>query len=176
LLSPTAGSRDNTTLEARGDVLTFTGAVLDRDVEVSGTPVVELVHTSDNPHSDVMVRLCEVDAKGISRNISQAFIRLQPGRRGAGRRYDTAGAPDGVAPLRLDLIPMSHTFRAGTRMRLQISGGSHPQYDRNLGYGEPAYAATAMRPSRHSIWHDARAQSRLQLPVATRAAGGSTTS
>jgi len=148
----TAGSADNTKREARSDVLTFTGPVLDADVEVIGAPVVELAHSSDNPHADVFVRLCEVDAKGRSRNISDGYVRLDPSR--------------AVDVVHLELQPTAHRFRAGTRIRVQVSGGSHPQHDRNLGTGEPPATGTAMRPSRRTIAHGGGGISRVVLPVA----------
>ena len=73
---PEALNETPAALEARPDVATFTGPVLDTDLEVVGRPVVELAHTSDNPHADVFVRICDVDAKGRSRNVSDGFVRL----------------------------------------------------------------------------------------------------
>jgi putative CocE/NonD family hydrolase len=154
----TAGSRDNAEREARSDVLTFTGPVLQQDLEVIGIPVVELAHTSDNPHADVFVRLCEVDAKGRSWNLSERYLRLDPAR--------SAGV------LRLELNAIAHLFRAGTRLRLQISGGSHPQHDRNLGTGEPPVTGTTTRPSRQTIAHGRGGLSRIVLPVGETAPEG----
>ncbi|SFL29503.1 CocE/NonD family hydrolase [Geodermatophilus ruber] len=151
LLSPDGGYRNNAQLEARDDVLTFTGPVLTEDVEVIGVPVVELAHSSDNPHADLFVRLCQVDAKGRSRNVSETFHRLAP------------AAADGT--IRLELDAMAHRFRAGTRLRLQVSGGSHPHWARNLGTGEDPATGRAMKPSHRAIAHGAGGTSRLLLPV-----------
>ena len=154
LLSPAAGSRDNSKVESRQDVLTFTGPVLEHDLEAFGTVVVELAHSTDNPHADIFVRLCEVGMNGVSRNITQALLRLKPGDvRSSG------------GPLRLEMAPMAHRFKAGSRIRLQVSGGSHPQYDRNLGTGEPPWTSTEMRKSRHTVAHGTGGQSRVLLPV-----------
>ena len=76
LLSGAGGRRNQRDLERRGDVVTFTGPVLVTDLEVLGPPVVELAHASDNPHADLFVRLCEVDAKGRSWNVSDTLVRL----------------------------------------------------------------------------------------------------
>ena len=45
----------------------------------------------------------------------------------------------------------AHRFRAGHRIRLQVSGGAHPRYARNLGTGEPPGAATHGVPVMHRI-------------------------
>ena len=52
LLAPTGGYRDDGALAERRDVLAFTGAPLAAALDVVGIPVVELAHSSDNPHAD----------------------------------------------------------------------------------------------------------------------------
>lgn len=150
LLSPDSGRRRDDALAARADVLVFTGPELAEDLEVHGAPVVELDHRSDNPHFDVFVRISEVDAKGRSRNITDAlrrFVRCSTGE-----------------PIRVTLDEIAHVFRAGHRIRLLIAGGSHPRYDRNLGTGEAPAAGSRMAPATHTIGHGGR--SRLILPIA----------
>ncbi|BCO46852.1 CocE/NonD family hydrolase [Mycobacterium intracellulare] len=150
LIDNDAGVRDNRDLEARSDVLTFTTPALAEMLEIIGTPVVELHHSTSNPHADVFVRLCDVDAKGRSRNFSETFLRLDPAAR------------DG--PLRLRLHPCAHRLAPGHRLRLQVAGGSFPQYMRNEGTGAPPGTGTELRPCRHTIHHG---ESRLILPVST---------
>ena len=154
LLSPDGGYRDNAKLEARGDVLTFTGPVLAEPLEIVGVPVVELAHTSDNPYADLFVRLCEVDAKGRSRNVSETFRRLDP------------DAAEGT--VRLELDACAHRFVPGSRLRLQVSGGSHPHWARNLGTGEHPATGRSMKPSHRTVAHGAGGISRVMLPVSPR--------
>jgi putative CocE/NonD family hydrolase len=151
ILAGANGVQDNRPLEARPDVATFTGPVLGADLEVVGRPVVELAHRSDNPHADLFVRICDVDAKGRSRNVSDGFVRLDP-------------AEPAAQVVRVDLDAMAHRFAAGHRIRLLVAGGAHPRFARNLGTGEPAASGTATRPSHRTIAVDGR--SRVLLPVA----------
>jgi putative CocE/NonD family hydrolase len=144
------GYRDQKKLENRPDVVLFTGPVLDAPLEIVGVPVVELTHTTDNPHADLFVRLCEVDAKGRSRNVSETFRRLDP------------AAATGV--IRLELDACAHRFEPGTRLRLQVSGGSHPHWARNLGTDEDPATGREMKPSHRTITLREGA-SRLLLPV-----------
>jgi len=67
--------------------------------------------------------------------------------------------------LRLELSPTAHSFRPGTRIRLQVSGGSHPQHDRNLGTGELAATSSELRLSHRTIAHGEGGVSSLVLPV-----------
>ena len=149
LSSTDAGYQDDTELSTRDDVITFTTATLTHDWEVIGTPAAELHHSSDNPHADIFVRLSEVDAKGRSRSVTEGYRRL------TGEE----------SPLRLSLDPIAHRFRAATRIRLMIAGGSHPHYARNLGTGEPPLTGFAMRSSNHLVAHGSGGISQLQLPV-----------
>ncbi|MBW0133592.1 CocE/NonD family hydrolase [Pseudonocardia abyssalis] len=146
LLTAGAGVQDNAALEARSDVVVFTGEPLGADLEVVGEPTVELVHSTDNPYADVFVRLCDVDARGRSRNVTDVLLRLDPDR--------------GSGPVRLVLDACAHRFAAGHRLRLLVAGGSHPRFARNLGTGEPAAESSRLVPSVHTL-----GGARLTLPV-----------
>jgi putative CocE/NonD family hydrolase len=146
LLSPEGGYRDDTRLARRDDVLSFTGAVLSEDLCVTGNPVIDLAHTSDNPHVDVFVRVSEVDAKGRSVNVSDGYLRL----------FEPADA------VTVELDAIAHRFRAGSRIRVLVAGGSHPRYARNLGTGEPLATGVRVKPATHTVHFGT---SRLLLPV-----------
>ena len=155
MMSTSAGSKDNTELEARADVLTFTTAPLPRAVEVFGKPAVELCVSADNPNSDLFVRLCDVDEKGVSRNLTDEIRRL-PGEGVARGELRT---------VRLTLTDIAHTFRAGHRIRVQISGGAHPRYARHPGVpGDPAEAVDTATVTQ-SVHHDLEHRCTLTLPV-----------
>jgi uncharacterized protein len=148
LLSAEGGYRNDATLAERADVLTFTGDTLPADVYVVGNPVLELSHSCDNPHNDLFVRLSEVDAKGRSRNVSDGYRR---------------GTSDS-GPVRFEMDAVAHRFRAGSRIRVLVAGGSHPRFARNLGTGEPLITGTRLRPATHTV-HLGEGTSRLRLPA-----------
>ncbi len=152
LLSNEGGYRDDSALAKRADVLDFTGDPLPADLYVVGTPHVELSHSCDNPNHDVFVRVSEVDAKGRSHNVTDGFRRLT----------EYSGAP-----LRLELDPVAYRFRAGSRIRVVIAGGSHPRFARNLGTGEPVISGRSMKSASHTVHHGEGGVSRLLLPTGT---------
>jgi uncharacterized protein len=155
VLSGAAGSVDNTRLEARPDVLTFTSAPLPEALEILGPVSARLRIRASNPHHDVFARLCDVDPRGRSRNICDGLIRHQPD--------DRAGDETTI------IVPMSSTayrFSAGHRIRLQVSGGAHPRYARNTGTAEPLATATRLVPADIQIRHDPDAPCTLALPGA----------
>jgi putative CocE/NonD family hydrolase len=149
LLSADSGYRRDDRLAERTDVLAFTTEPLAADLYVYGAPAVELSHESDNPYVDLFVRISEVDRKGHSRNVSDGYRRLV--------------RDPGQPTVRLELDEIAHRFRAGTRVRVLVAGGSHPRYTRNLGTGQAQITGAHMRGARHVIAHGGR--SRLLLPV-----------
>ena len=144
----TAGYTDDSALASRSDVLAFTSDPLTAELEVVGSPVVELGHSSDNPFADVFVRVSEVDASGRSCNVSDGFVRLDPA----------------ASVVRVELDPVAHRFARGNRIRLIVAGGSYPRWERNLGTGEDPATSTRMRPSRRTI---DLSVSRVVVPVGT---------
>ncbi|MGW9210863.1 CocE/NonD family hydrolase [Embleya sp. NPDC055664] len=133
-LSPKAGPRDNTALEARDDVLTFTTPPLTEPLEVCGPVSADLYAATGTDHIDVFARLCDVDERGRSTNVCDGILRL---------------TPNGSAPARVT-VAMSATayrFGPGHRIRLQLSGGAHPRFARNTGSGEPAHTAREIVPT-----------------------------
>ena len=146
-----AGVKDNRDLEARSDVVTFTSSPLSADMDIIGTPQVELELQVDNPHADVFVRLCDVDSRGRSGNFTDALQRLDP------------SVPAGeVQRVTLPLRPCAHRLLAGHSLRLQVSGGAHPRYVRNYGTGEPLTTGETLVPCAHTVLH---AGTRVTLPI-----------
>lgn len=158
LLSRTAGPRDNSTLELRDDVLTFTGPPLTEPLDILGPVSARLSISTDTGHADVFTRLCDVDTQGRSVNICDGLGRLRT---------------DGQEPSQIT-VPMSHTahrFAVGHRIRWQISGGAHPRYARNPGTGESPVDATTFTPVRITL----HADSALMLATPAHSSGLSPT-
>jgi uncharacterized protein len=152
-----SGSRDNTALEARADVITFSTAPLADPVEVAGPPEAELYVSSDNQNCDVFIRLCDVDERGRSRNLTDQILRCSPAE----------VIPGTIRKFSLALTDISHVFQPGHRIRLQVSGGAHPRFARNLGTdGDPLHG-TLTAPVTHHVQHSAQYPSALILPTVT---------
>ena len=139
LLAPEGGYRKDAKLAERPDVLCFTGDRLPADLYVVGTPVIELSHSCDNPYHDLFVRVSEVDAKGVSRNVSDGYRR---GTTGFGRkfRYRSHRA-------RCDRAPVPRRI-ANPGL---VAGGSHPRFARNLGTSEPLVSGRELMVSTHTV-------------------------
>jgi putative CocE/NonD family hydrolase len=145
------GRADNGELEARTDVLTYTTAVLDADVEVVGEVSAEIWFRSSLAYADVFVRLCDVDAAGRSYNVCDGLVSL-------------TGA-DALTRAVVRLWSTAYRFRSGHRIRVQVSSGAFPRYNRNLGSGEPRATATTLRAADQQVFHDTEHPSAVILPV-----------
>jgi putative CocE/NonD family hydrolase len=150
-LADGSGRADNTALEARPDVLTYTTPVLDQDVEVVGEVSAEVWFSSSLSHADVFVRLCDVDSAGRSWNVCDGLVSLT----------------DAASPQRVTvrLWPTAYRFRRGHRIRVQVSSGAFPRYARNPGTGEPLATATALRAADQTVHIGPDQLSAIVLPV-----------
>ncbi|WP_235215306.1 CocE/NonD family hydrolase [Phaeacidiphilus oryzae] len=146
-----AGGVDNTALEARRDVLSYTTPVLTEDVEAVGDVRAEVYFRSSLRHADVFVRLCDVDPRGRSVNVCDGLVSL-------------AGA-DRTVCAEVRLWPTAHRFRRGHRIRVQVSSGAFPRYNRNPGTGEPRASATTLRAAEQRVLHDPEHPSAIILPI-----------
>lgn len=144
------GRVDNTALEARADVLTYTTAVLDADVDVIGEVSAEIWFRSNRPNADAFVRLCDVDAGGRSYNVCDGLTSLT--------------AADRLSSATVSLWPTAYRFKRGHRIRVQISSGAFPRYARNPGTGEPRATATDLQTADQQIYHDPTHPSAIILP------------
>jgi uncharacterized protein len=152
-----AGPKDNRVLEARDDVLCYSTARLEHDVELMGTARVTLHVRSSRAHTDFFARLCDVRADGRSINITDGLLRIEPGK-GEAR-------PDGSLRIEIDLWPTAYRFRTGNRIRLHVSSGAHPRWSRNLGAGEPIGTGTRMFAADQTVYHDSAHPSAVMLPL-----------
>ena len=153
LLLAGAGRKNNRALESRDDVLTFTSAALAEDLRIVGSVSADIWMSSNRPTWDLFVRLCEVDARGRSFNVTDGLIRV-------------AVAAVSAEPqlIHLELSPTAQLFRRGHRLRVQISSGAHPRYARNLGSDERHDVGTAMFAAEQAVFVDAEHPSALSLP------------
>lgn len=147
------GRVENSALESRPDVLTYTTPVLTEDVEVIGEVSAEIWFRSSLPYADVFVRLCDVGPDGRSLNVCDGLVSL-------------TGA-DQTACATVRLWPTAHRFKEGHRIRVQVSSGAFPRFARNPGTGEPRVTATTLLAADQAVFHDPDHASAIILPVRT---------
>jgi putative CocE/NonD family hydrolase len=159
------GVYDQRDIEKRDDVLVYTGDALENDLEVTGPIVMKLAAASSAPDTDFTAKLVDVRPDGYAHNIAEGVIRA--------RFRDSATEPTPIVPgqayeYSVDMWATSHVFKAGHRVRIEVSSSNFPRYDRNANTGADLFTDRVLKPARQSVFHNGRYQSRVILPVIPR--------
>jgi hypothetical protein len=162
LLQPPGKQVDNQAIEARPDVLTFTTDPLQASQDLVGPVSARIFVRTGRQHADLFVRLCDVDEKGVSRNIVDGVRRLNPHTVPA---EDVQAGGDRVLTVEVELFPTAYRIEAGHRIRVQVSGGAFPRFARNFGTAQPFATATSAVRCRFEVYHDSRHPACVLLPV-----------
>jgi hypothetical protein len=156
------GPRDQRKVEDRKDVLVYSTAPLEHDAEVTGPVRLEFFASSSAVDTDFTAKLVDVYPDGTAINLTEGILRA---RYRDSQEKATLLTPGQVYPLSIDLWATSNVFRAGHRIRLEVSSSNFPRFDRNLNTGEPAASSDKLVPATNTIAHDKEHPSALILPV-----------
>ncbi|WP_044559891.1 CocE/NonD family hydrolase [Azospirillum sp. B4] len=122
-------------LADRDDVLVFETAPLARDIVLAGTPEAVLHVSSDRLDTDFTVKLVDVHPpsadypRGYAMNLAHGILRTRyrqgwerPVMMEAGEIYE----------LTIPFFPTANRFKAGHRIRVEVSSSNFPHFDANL--------------------------------------------
>jgi putative CocE/NonD family hydrolase len=105
-----SGPRDQRSIEQRTDVLVYTSAPLERDLEVTGPISVTLWASSSAPDTDFVARLIDVHPDGFARNLTDGILRA---RYRHGLEVPELLTPGQTYQFTIDLWATSNVFKAG---------------------------------------------------------------
>ena len=166
LMSPEyrSGPYDQRQVESRKDVLTYTSAELNEDLEVTGPISVHLWAISSAPDTDFVARLVDVHPDGYAQNLTDGIIRARY------RNFERGEAPSLIEPGRpyeydIDLWATSNVFKAGHRIRVDITSSNFPRWDRNPNTGHAFGADSETAIAHQTILHDPEHASYITLPI-----------
>ena len=160
------GSFDQSKMEERNDILVYTSDPLEGDTEVSGPIDVTVYVSSDQKDTDVTVKLIDVGPDGKAYNLDETIQRLRY-REG----YDKPPVwmeKDKVYKVTLQPMVTSNMFKAGHRIRIEVSSSNFPRFDRNMNTGGNNYDETKGNVARNSIHHSRQYPSSITLNVVKR--------
>ena len=155
-------------LAERPDVLVFQTEPLAQDVEVTGPITVHLWIASSAPDTDFTAKLVDVYPPnvdypaGYHLNLVDSILRC---RYRTGWDRPELMHPGQIYPIQIDLAPTSNLFKAGHRIRLDISSSNFPRFDRNPNTGEPMGRHTRMAQAQNTVYLDEDHPSHVVLPV-----------
>lgn len=158
-------------LSERPDVLSFQTAVLAEDIEITGPIEAELWVASDGPDTDFTIKLIDVHPpnvdypQGYAMNLTDGILRC--------RYRDSWERPTPMEPgqayrIRVQAFPTSNLFKAGHRVRLDISSSNYPHFDINPNTGEPEGRWTHSRVATNTVFIGGDRASAVILPVVRR--------
>ena len=158
-----AGPRDQQSVEQRTDVLVYSTPPMERDLEITGPVRLEFFASSSAVDTDFTAKLVDVYPDGTAINLTEGILRA---KYRDSQVSPTPLVPGKVYPLAIDLWATSNVFKAGHRIRLEVSSSNFPRFDRNLNTGEPAATSNKWVSATNTILHDSEHPSALVLQVA----------
>lgn len=159
-----AAARDQRPVEARPDVLVFTTPAFTSDVEVTGPLSLELYAASSAVDTDFTAKLVDVWPNGYAQNLTDGILRAR--YRNSQEKAELLN-PGEAYKFTIDVWSTANVFRAGHRMRLEVSSSNFPRFDRNLNTGEDG-RSTRMMKATNTVYHDRERPSALIVPVVPR--------
>jgi hypothetical protein len=171
LVDPHGGAQgpyDQSSLEARKDVLVYQTEPLSEDVEVTGHIEAELFVSSSAKDTDFVVRLLDVHPDGRAFNLMTPTVEVVRARYRDGEDRVELLEPGRVTSIRFTRLVTSNLFRAGHRIRLHVTSSFFPHFDRNPNTGEPIGTSARTEVARQEVHHGASHMSRIVVPVIPR--------
>jgi putative CocE/NonD family hydrolase len=155
-------------LARRADVLVFETATLGADLEVTGPIEAHLWVSSDCPDTDFTLKLLDVHpanadyTDGYAMNLTDGILRC---RYRDSWEHPSPMVPGRIYRIRIDAFPTSNLFKAGHRIRVDVSSSNFPHFDCNPNTGEPDGRATRRRVASNRVYADRLRPSHVVLPV-----------
>ena len=157
-----AGAFDQREIESRADVLVYSTRPLEEDTEVTGPVTVTLWTASSALDTDFTAKLIDVCPCGGAINLTDGIIRAR-------YRESTAQAklihPGEVYEYKIDLWSTSNVFKAGHRIRLEVSSSNFPRFDRNPNTGNALGEDKTLKPAAQTVFHNSGYPSHVTLPI-----------
>ena len=162
------GCTDTLPLNLRSDILSFQTPPLETDVEATGPVEMRLWASSSAIDTDFTAKLVDVHPPsgdypdGLAINITDSIIRARyrngwekPEMMTPGKEYEFV----------FELYPTSVVFRAGHRIRLDISSSNWPRFDVNHNTGGTLGSDNNYEIAQQTVYHDTNHPSRIILPL-----------
>lgn len=157
------GPYDQRPVLGRRDVLVFSTAPLRKPRTVIGPITVTLYASSSARDTDWTAKLDDVYPNGRSMLIEYG---IQRARYRKSETHPTLIHPGRIYKYTIHVWPTANLFKAGHRIRLELSSSNFPMYDRNPNTGDPFGQDARLKIAKQTIYHDAAHRSEVTLPIA----------
>ncbi|HEY3939174.1 MAG TPA: CocE/NonD family hydrolase [Bryobacteraceae bacterium] len=156
------GPLDQGRVERRPDVLVYTSARLEEELEVTG-PVRTILYVSTSVNdTDFTAKLVDVQPDGrpllVTDGIQRLRYRLSLDKPVFVKRNQ-------AYQISVDTGVTSYVFARGHRIRVEVSSSNFPRFDRNLNSTGPNADQTKMVKAKQTVFHKKGYPSAIILPV-----------
>ncbi|MFW9923121.1 MAG: CocE/NonD family hydrolase [Candidatus Thorarchaeota archaeon] len=157
-----SGPYDQSALENRDDVLTYTSEEFTHYLEITGQLKAKLWISSDRLDTDFTVKITDVYPDGTSMLIQDGIVRAK-------YRNSTSSpellVPNEIVPVEINLWSTSYIFNEGHRIRIAISSSNYPRFNANPNNGAPLFSNNETLIANNTIYHDNLHPSHIILPI-----------
>lgn len=156
------GAYDQRPAEQRNDVLVYTTPPLAEDIEVTGPIFVKLYASSSAPDTDFTAKLLDVFPDGYTMNLCDGIIRAR-----YQESFEEAKLmkPGTVYEFTIDCWVTGNVFKAGHRIRVELSSSNFPRFDRNPNTGHEFGMDSELSIAEQKVYHNKNYPSHIILPV-----------
>ena len=155
-------------LASRNDVLVFETPPIKEDIEVTGPITARLWVSSSALDTDFTLKLIDHHPpnddypRGFAMNLSDTIFRA--------RFHSSWEEPEllesgKIYVLNMVSYPTSNLFKAGHRIRVDVSSSNYPRFDINPNSGEPIGRGRMMVVAHQKVYHNSKHPSHITLPV-----------
>jgi putative CocE/NonD family hydrolase len=153
---------DQREVAKRSDILVYTSDALTASKAIIGKVSVRFWAATSAVDTDFTAKLVDVHPDGYAHNVVDNIVRAK-------FRKGSKLAPEPITPgqaaeYQLDIGYTATMFKAGHKIRLEISSSNFPHYARNLNNGDPEGSSQPVVASQ-TIYHSTQMPSTLTLPV-----------
>lgn len=156
------GSLDQRQMETRDDILVYSTPPLDEGVEVSGTIEITLYVSSDVKDTDFTVKLIDVYPDGRAYNLDETIQRV---RFREGYDREVFMEPGQVYEVKVSPMSTSNYFKAGHRIRIEVSSSNFPRFERNMNTGGNNYDEVEGIVAHNKVHRSSAYPSQIRLPI-----------
>ena len=132
------------------------------DLEVTGPIKLMLYASSSAPDTDFTAKLVDVGPCGFARNLTDGIIRA---RFRDSQESEALLQSRKIYEFTIDLWATANVFKAGHRIRLEVSSSNFPRFDRNPNTGHDLFSDGEVRSALQTVFHQRGYASYLALPV-----------
>ncbi len=157
------GPYNQTSLDNRTDLVTFSTNELTNDISVSGKVKLDAYVSCNQPDADLSVRLIDVYPDGRSMLINDGIKRLRF-RNGYKITDESFMSVGNIYEVVIELPFVNYTWKAGHQLKIYVSGNNSTRWDVNLQNGGTMYAAGDTNTALIQLYHNQQYASKLILP------------